>query len=131
MVRLQSDLVALCNSALDGSLDSDSVAWDSRCAIGVVLAAGGYPGSYDKGLPISGLDLSQAADVKVFHAGTRLQDGQVVTNGGRGLCGTALGDDIASAQQACYAAADTIRWDGMTLRRDIGWRAIARYSQGN
>jgi phosphoribosylamine--glycine ligase len=131
MVRLQSDLVALCNSALDGSLDSDSVAWDSRCAIGVVLAAGGYPGSYDKGLPISGLDLSQAADVKVFHAGTRLQDGQVVTNGGRVLCVTALGDDIASAQQACYAAADTIRWDGMTLRRDIGWRAIARYSQGN
>ena len=131
MVRLQSDLVALCNSALDGSLESDSVAWDSRCAIGVVLAAGGYPGSYDKGLPISGLELSQAADVKVFHAGTRLQDGQVVTNGGRVLCVTALGDDIASAQQACYAAADTIRWDGVTLRRDIGWRAIARYSQGN
>ena len=131
MVRLQSDLVALCNSALDGSLESDSVAWDSRCAIGVVLAAGGYPGSYEKGLPISGLELSQAADVKVFHAGTRLQDGQVVTNGGRVLCVTALGDDIASAQQACYAAADTIRWDGVTLRRDIGWRAIARYSQGN
>ena len=131
MVRLQSDLVALCNSALDGSLESDSVAWDSRCAIGVVLAAGGYPGSYDKGLPISGLELSQAAEVKVFHAGTRLQDGQVVTNGGRVLCVTALGDDIASAQQACYAAADTIRWDGVTLRRDIGWRAIARYSQGN
>jgi phosphoribosylamine--glycine ligase len=131
MVRLQSDLVALCNSALDGTLDSTSVAWDSRCAIGVVLAAGGYPGSYDKGLPISGLDLAQSEDIKVFHAGTRQEEGQVVTNGGRVLCVTALGRNIADAQKTCYAAANTISWDGVTLRRDIGWRAIARYSQDN
>ena len=97
----------------------------------VVLAAGGYPGSYDKGLPISGLDREQAEGVKVFHAGTRNDGGSVVTNGGRVLCVTALGEDIAGAQRACYAAADTISWEGITLRRDIGWRAIARYSQGD
>jgi phosphoribosylamine--glycine ligase len=132
MVRLQSDLVALCNSALDGALDSATAAWDPRCAIGVVLAAAGYPGSYDKGQPISGLDRERPGHVKVFHAGTRVDDeGRVVTNGGRVLCVTALGEDIASAQRECYAAADTIGWEGVTLRRDIGWRAIARYSQGD
>ena len=131
MVRLQSDLVALCDAALDGALDTASADWDSRCAIGVVLAAGGYPGSYDKGRAISGLDTAFDSDIKVFHAGTRLADGEVVTNGGRVLCVTALGDDIAAAQSACYRAADSISWDGMVLRRDIGWRAIARYSQDN
>ena len=128
MMRLQSDLVALCNSALDGELDSASADWDPRSAIGVVLAAGGYPGSYAKGAPISGLEGVDSDDVKVFHAGTASSDGQVVTNGGRVLCVTALGDDIAAAQSACYAAVDRISWDGVTLRRDIGWRAIARYS---
>ncbi len=128
MVRLQSDLVSLCEAALDGKLDSARADWDPRCAIGVVLAAGGYPGSYPRGTPISGLDAEQPAHVKVFHAGTALDGGQIVTAGGRVLCVTALGDDIASAQRDCYAAADRIRWDGMTLRRDIGWRAIARYS---
>ena len=101
MVRLQSDLVELCNSALDGTLDSAEATWDPRSAIGVVLAAGGYPGSYEKGKPISGLDREQPANVKVFHAGTRIDDGKVVTNGGRVLCVTALGEDIASAQRAC------------------------------
>lgn len=128
MMRLQSDLVGLCTSALDGTLDQASVEWDARCAIGVVLAAGGYPGDYAKGTPIHGLDVAHGDTIKVFHAGT-VRDGQeIVTSGGRVLCVTALGEDIAAAQHACYAAADKISWDGMTLRRDIGWRAIARYS---
>jgi phosphoribosylamine--glycine ligase len=129
MVRLQSDLVGLCDAALAGTLDSAEADWDPRCAIGVVLAAGGYPGSYSKGTVIHGLDAIQADNIKVFHAGTANADGQVVTSGGRVLCVTALGDDIAAAQRDCYLAADKISWDGMTLRRDIGWRAIARYSE--
>jgi phosphoribosylamine--glycine ligase len=128
MMRLQSDLVALCNSALDGTLDQTDVQWDPRSAIGVVLAAGGYPGDYARGSPIQGLDTVDGDAIKVFHAGTALSGQDVVTSGGRVLCVTALGDDIAAAQRACYAAADNISWDGMTLRRDIGWRAIARYS---
>jgi phosphoribosylamine--glycine ligase len=131
MVRLQSDLVDLCDSALDKTLDQATADWDTRCAIGVVLAAGGYPGSYEKGIPVQGLDTEQAANIKIFHAGTSLNGDQVVTSGGRVLCITALGDDIATAQQDCYRAADKITWDGITLRRDIGWRAIARYSQGS
>ena len=129
MVRLQSDLVGLCDAALAGTLDSAEVEWDPRCAIGVVLAAGGYPGSYSKGTVIHGLDAIQADNIKVFHAGTANADGQVVTSGGRVLCVTALGDDIAAAQRDCYLAADKISWDGMTLRPDIGWRAIARYTE--
>jgi phosphoribosylamine--glycine ligase len=128
MMRLQSDLVGLCNSALDGALDKTDAQWDERCAIGVVLAAGGYPGDYAKGMPIHGLDAAQPDIVKVFHAGTTRTGDDVLTSGGRVLCVTALGSDIASAQRACYAAADKISWDGMILRRDIGWRAIARYS---
>jgi phosphoribosylamine--glycine ligase len=128
MMRLQSDLVGLCNSALDGTLDKTDAQWDERCAIGVVLAAGGYPGDYAKGMPIHGLDAAQPDTVKVFHAGTTRTGDDVLTSGGRVLCVTALGSDIASAQRACYAAADKISWDGMILRRDIGWRAIARYS---
>jgi phosphoribosylamine--glycine ligase len=128
MVRLQSDLVGLCDSALDGSLDQADTQWDPRCAIGVVLAAGGYPGDYARGTPIHGLDSEQTDSIKVFHAGTARDGDQVVTSGGRVLCVTALGDNIAAAQRACYEAADKISWDGLTLRRDIGWRAIARYS---
>ena len=129
LMRLQSDLVSLCQDALDGKLDTVGTQWDGRCAIGVVLAAGGYPGSYPKGAVISGLDEQQPENIKVFHAGTAEQDGQVVTSGGRVLCVTALADTIADAQRDCYAAADTIHWEGVTLRRDIGWRAIERYSQ--
>jgi phosphoribosylamine--glycine ligase len=128
MMRLKSDLVSLCDSALDGNLDRTEAQWDERCAIGVVLAAGGYPGDYAKGTPIHGLDAEQDQGVKIFHAGTSRAGADIVTNGGRVLCVTALGDDIAAAQRACYTAADKISWDGMTLRRDIGWRAIARYS---
>ena len=131
MVRLQSDLVDLCDSALDGTLDQAEAQWDRRCAIGVVLAAGGYPASYNKGTPIRGLDAPQPDSIKVFHAGTALNGDQVVTSGGRVLCVTALGEEIAAAQRACYEAADKITWDGVTLRRDIGWRAIERYRQGN
>ncbi len=126
LVRLQSDLVDLCDSALDGTLDQATAQWDQRCAIGVVLAAGGYPASYNKGTPIQGLDAPQPDSIKVFHAGTALNGDQVVTSGGRVLCVTALGENIAAAQRACYEAADKISWDGVTLRRDIGWRAIAR-----
>jgi phosphoribosylamine---glycine ligase len=128
MLRLQSDLVSLCNSALDGTLDQAEARWDPRCAIGVVLAAGGYPGDYARGIPIRGLDAVRDNDIKVFHAGTTRSGQDIVTSGGRVLCVTALGADIAAAQQACYAAVDKIHWDGMILRRDIGWRAIARYS---
>ena len=94
----------------------------------VVLAAGGYPGDYEKGMPITGLDIDLGEDVKIFHAGTARDDDKVVTNGGRVLCVTALGADIATAQSTCYRAAGAITWDGVTLRTDIGWRAIARYS---
>ena len=129
LVRLQSDLCELCDAALDGALDRVEARWDERCAIGVVLASAGYPGSYDKGMLISGLDAGQADNIKLFHAGTAQRDGEIVTSGGRVLCVTALADDIASAQSDCYAAAARINWPGVTLRRDIGWRAIARYSR--
>jgi phosphoribosylamine--glycine ligase len=129
LARLLSDLCALCDAALDGTLDRVDAQWDERCAMGVVLAAGGYPGSYDKGLVIEGLDSVQADNIKVFHAGTAQRDEQIITSGGRVLCVTALADDIAQAQRDCYAAAAKISWPGITLRRDIGWRAIERYSQ--
>ncbi len=130
MLRLQSDLVELCDRALDGTLDRVRADWDPRCAIGVVLAAGGYPGSYARGTPIRGLDSPLPETVKVFHAGTASRDGEVVTSGGRVLCVTALGEDIAAARATCYEAVEAIHWEGMTLRRDIGWRALARYSPG-
>jgi len=128
MMRLQSDLVRLCASALDGTLDQADAQWDTRCAIGVVLAAGGYPGEYVSGMPIHGLDAVQEDTVKVFHAGTTRAGQEIVVSGGRVLCVTALGENISAAQRACYEAADKISWNGMILRRDIGWRAIARYS---
>ena len=129
MMRLNSDLVSLCQQALSGDLNTAEANWDVRCAMGVVLAAGGYPGSYDKGQPIAGLDEPQPEHIKVFHAGTAQADEAIVTNGGRVLCVTALGDNIKAAQEACYAAAEDITWDGCVMRRDIGWRAIERYSQ--
>jgi phosphoribosylamine--glycine ligase len=131
MMRLQSDLDALCLSAITQDLHNTDARWDPRPALGVVLASEGYPGSYRKGDVISGLEPSADADTKVFHAGTALMDDQVVTSGGRVLCVTALGDDIKSAQANAYLAADGIDWPGKTLRRDIGWRAIARYSSSD
>jgi len=131
MMRLQSDLDALCLSAIAQDLHNTDARWDPRPALGVVLASEGYPGSYRKGDVISGLGPSADADTKVFHAGTALVDDQVVTSGGRVLCVTALGDDIKSAQANAYLAADGIDWPSKTLRRDIGWRAIARYSSSD
>ncbi|MDG1065415.1 MAG: phosphoribosylamine--glycine ligase [Luminiphilus sp.] len=126
MMRLKSDLDRLCRAALNGSLTATSAEWDERVALGVVLAAEGYPGSYSKGSVIEGLTHADSDGVKVFHAGTENKDGVYHTSGGRVLCVTALGVDILGAQTSAYAAADKIRWSGKTLRRDIGWRAIDR-----
>jgi phosphoribosylamine--glycine ligase len=128
MMRLNSDLVALCASTLDGSLAGHTAEWDERTSLGVVMAAGGYPGSYDKGKEISGLDAEFDATQKVFHAGTSGED-IVLTSGGRVLCVVGLGDSVASAASNAYAAADKINWDDAYLRRDIGHRAIARERQ--
>ncbi|ENM5918728.1 phosphoribosylamine--glycine ligase [Vibrio mimicus] len=126
MMRLQSDLVELCQAAIAGKLDQVESKWDPRASIGVVLTAGGYPGDYAKGDVISGLPTQETAGQKVFHAGTETQGDQVVTNGGRVLCATALGNTVLEAQQRAYQLADQIRWNGMFCRRDIGYRAIAR-----
>ncbi|HFG1570478.1 TPA: phosphoribosylamine--glycine ligase [Vibrio cholerae] len=126
MMRLQSDLVELCQAAIAGKLDQVESKWDRRASIGVVLAAGGYPGDYTKGEVISGLPTQESAGQKVFHAGTETQGDQVVTNGGRVLCATALGNTVLEAQQRAYQLADQIHWNGMFCRRDIGYRAIAR-----
>ena len=126
MMRLRSDLVALVEAALAGRLDRTIAEWDPRPAIGVVMAAGGYPGEVRKGDPIGGLDAVPAGDIKVFHAATRDEGGRVLTNGGRVLTVCALGDTVAAAQAAAYRGVDAIRWTGAFCRRDIGWRAIAR-----
>jgi phosphoribosylamine--glycine ligase len=126
MMRLESDLVELCQAALDGSLADKTASWDARAALGVVLAAGGYPSSYKKGFAISGLDGADSASQKVFHAGTAISGDDVVTSGGRVLCVVGLGDSVAEAARQAYAAADKIDWQGVYCRRDIGYRAIAR-----
>ncbi|MGK3127406.1 phosphoribosylamine--glycine ligase [Candidatus Pantoea formicae] len=126
MLRLQSDLVELCLSAVDGKLDQQTSEWDPRPSLGVVLAAGGYPADYNTGDQIHGLPLEEVPDGKVFHAGTTMKDDVVVTNGGRVLCVTALGEDVAAAQQNAYALAKHISWDGSFCRKDIGYRAINR-----
>ncbi|MEW5823754.1 MAG: phosphoribosylamine--glycine ligase [Pseudomonadota bacterium] len=126
MMRLKSDLVALVEAALAGSLDSATVVWDARPALGVVMAAENYPGEPRLGDAIEGLDGVDADDLKVFHAGTREDAGQVVTSGGRVLCVTALGETVAQAQARAYAGVEAIRWPGAFCRRDIGWRAVAR-----
>jgi phosphoribosylamine---glycine ligase len=126
LMRLRSDLVDLCEAALDGRLDEVDAEWDGRAALGVVLAAGGYPDAFNKGDAISGLEAAARLPGKVFHAGTRLSDGKVTTNGGRVMCAVGLGDSVGEAQQAAYALADKIHWNGIQYRRDIGFRAIAR-----
>ena len=126
MLRLQSDLVELCLAALKGDLDKVTAEWDERASIGVVLAAGGYPGNYNKGDVISGLPTEEVNGEKVFHAGTTNKDGMVVTSGGRVLCATALGKTVSEAQQRAYELAAKIQWDGAFYRKDIGYRAIAR-----
>lgn len=127
MLRMQSDLVELCLAAIDGKLDTVESQWDPRAAISIVLAAGGYPADYHKGDVISGLPQQHMAGEKIFHAGTtNNHNGDIVTNGGRVLCATAMGDTVFAAQQRAYALAQQISWDGMFHRDDIGYRAIAR-----
>ena len=126
MLRMRSDLVAHCLAAMRGELDGEQAEWDPRCSLGVVLAAGGYPGRYASGAPISGLPDDEVPGEKVFHAGTAERDGDVVTAGGRVLCATALGDTVREAQQRAYALAGRLHWDGVYYRSDIGFRAIAR-----
>ena len=126
MMRLQSDLVEHIEAALDGALDGQAAAWDSRAALGVVLAAGGYPGNYRKGDVITGLPRQELADAKVFHAGTAMKDGEIVTAGGRVLCVVGLGETVAQAQARAYEIVDRIHWKDVYFRRDIGYRAIAR-----
>jgi phosphoribosylamine---glycine ligase len=127
MARLKSDFVDLLEHAVNGTLDAVDAAWDRRAALGVVLAAPGYPEAPRKGAVIAGLDQVSAEahpDVQVFHAGTAVRDGQVVVNGGRVLCVTALGDSVRQAQRAAYAAVSAIRFEGMQYRTDIGHRGI-------
>ncbi|WP_339898944.1 phosphoribosylamine--glycine ligase [Paraglaciecola polaris] len=126
MMRLQSDLVELVQLAVAGKLDQATAKFDPRAAVGVVLAAGGYPQAYNKGDVISGLSVNDSDSAKVFHAGTKEIDGQVTTNGGRVLCATALGETVTQAQQHAYELAKTISWNGMFYRDDIAYRAIAR-----
>lgn len=126
MMRLQSNLVELCQAALDKKLDSHQADWDERPAMGVVLAAGGYPADYPKGDLISGLEGADSDIAKIFHAGTKQTEQGLVTNGGRVLCATALGNTVSEAQKNAYELADKIDWDGMFMRRDIGYRAVKR-----
>jgi phosphoribosylamine--glycine ligase len=129
MMRLRSDLVGLCGAAVEGRLDQVKAQWDPRPALGVVMAAGGYPGEYRKGDIISGLPAEETPDAKVFHAGTAEKDGQIVTAGGRVLCACALGDNVYEAKLRAYELVHQIRWDDAYYRTDIGYRAVAREQQ--
>ena len=126
LARLKSDLVEICGAALDGSLRERTAVWDTRAALGVVMAAGGYPGDYARGKVISGLDEADSNTQKVFHAGTAVEGQRVTTNGGRVLCVVGLGETVATAARTAYAAVDKIDWDDVYVRRDIGHRAIVR-----
>ena len=129
MMRLMSDLVELCLAGCEGRLDSTPIEWDPRSAVGVVIAAGGYPGDYNKGDVINGLDQaneSSSKPVKVFHAGTKLNNGVVTTNGGRVLCVTALGDSLKESQQQAYLATHKIHWKGCFFRQDIGNKGLSQ-----
>jgi phosphoribosylamine--glycine ligase len=125
MMRMKSDFVALVDHAIDGTLDEAEAEWDRRAALGVVIAAHGYPESPRKGDPLGDLPKDEE-DVHIFHAGTAEVDGRIVTSGGRVLCVTALGDKVKIAAERAYAVAERIRFDGMHLRRDIGHRAFNR-----
>jgi phosphoribosylamine--glycine ligase len=126
MMRLQSDLVGLCMLAQNQQLDAANIKFDDRAAVGVVLAAGGYPGSYPKGDEIFGLDEAAKLPGKVFHAGTLLDGDKVLTNGGRVLCATGLGETVTEAQKNAYTLVDAIDWQGVMIRTDIAYRAIDR-----
>jgi phosphoribosylamine---glycine ligase len=126
LLRLESDLIDLCGAAIDHALDRLEPRWDPRAALGVVMAAGGYPESYRTGDRISGLDAAAALPGKVFHAGTRTADAEVLTAGGRVLCAVGLGASVAAAQRQAYDLVHAIHWNLVQYRRDIGYRAIAR-----
>ncbi len=130
MMRLKSDLAQHCLDAIDGKLDQSETLWDERVSLGVVLAAGGYPESYKKGDIISGLENTETESSKVFHAGTSIKDGNVVTNGGRVLCAVALGHSVTEAQSLAYQVVNKISWNNVYFRTDIGHRAIARENAG-
>jgi phosphoribosylamine--glycine ligase len=126
MMRLESDLVPLCLAALEGRLDRVSMTWDTRAALGVVMAAGGYPGDYRRGDEIAGVESVGDDDLKVFHAGTRLDEDRLLTDGGRVLTVVGLGADVAAAQRRAYEGVARISWRDAYFRRDIGYRALAR-----
>ncbi len=130
LMRLQSDLPALCEAALAGTLDRIDARWDSRAALGVVMAAGGYPDAYRKGDPIDGLADAARLPGKIFHAGTQLRGAQIVTNGGRVLCAVGLGETVGAAQAQAYDLVHAVHWDSAQYRRDIGYRAISRERGG-
>jgi phosphoribosylamine--glycine ligase len=125
-MRLQSDLVDLCEAALDGTLGKAEVQWDPRAALGVVMAAGGYPDAYRRGDPITGLEAAAALPGKVFHAGTCIDGTRIVTAGGRVLCAVGLGDTVNAAQLQAYNLVHAIHWNLVQYRLDIGYRAIKR-----
>jgi phosphoribosylamine--glycine ligase len=126
LMRLASDLVDLCVAACNGELAAQSIDWDPRAAVGIVMASGGYPEAYRKGLPISGLAGLDTGSLKVFHAGTRLDGDTVLTDGGRVLCVTALGDSVRAARDLAYSGVRKISWDGAFYRSDIAYRALQR-----
>jgi phosphoribosylamine--glycine ligase len=126
LYRLRSDLVELCLESFEGGLPDVQLEWDPRAAVGVVMASGGYPGSYEKNKPIAGLEDVDADDLKVFHAGTHLDGEAVLTSGGRVLCVVALGDTVHAARNRAYEGVHAIHWDGAFARSDIAYRAIAR-----
>jgi phosphoribosylamine--glycine ligase len=130
LMRLQSDLIDPCEAALEGRLDTIQARWDARPALGVVMAAGGYPENYRKGDPISGLDEAAKLPGRVFHAGTRREGSQVLTAGGRVLCAVGLGQSVGAAQAQAYDLVHAIHWNLVQYRRDIGFRAIAREAEG-
>jgi phosphoribosylamine---glycine ligase len=131
ITRLKSDLTVLCEAAVAGRLNTVTAEWDSRAALGIVMAAEGYPDSVRKGDVIEGLDRAARLPGKVFHAGTRLEAGKVLTNGGRVLCAVGLGTTVSEAQREAYALAEPITWTGMQYRRDIGYRAVMRERASN
>jgi len=126
MTRLKSDLVSICEAALQGQLNEIQAEWDPRAALGVVLAAGGYPSAYATGQRIEGLSCADKPDSKVFHAGTKMDGDNVVTSGGRVLCVVGLGKSVSEAAESAYGSVDKIHWQDVYFRRDIGHRAIAR-----
>jgi phosphoribosylamine--glycine ligase len=131
LMRLQSDLIELCEAALAGTLQGYEIRWDARAALGVVMAAGGYPDAFRKGDPISGLETAALLPGKVFHGGTRREGAQIVTAGGRVLCAVGLGDSVRDAQLQAYNLVHAIHWNLVQYRLDIGYRAIRQEPAGS